>query len=488
MPNKNQNQKTKKNHKNNQARPKRGGPGPKPKRAPVSRSVAAGYTRIERSHAGSERRRETGSIYLGQIRTGTSTGSEIFISALMAPATLAPSRLAQYAGMFSRWRLRGMTLRYEPSCGTSTSGSLIMWFDNDPTTPIPSVSSRGEVCLNHQCASIFSVWSPTKCTWKAPFVDKPFYTAQNPDLREFSAGRIVVCTDTLLPNNTYLGRVYLDFDVEFFDQSLNPSLTAGLEQERHQIPAGANVNLTQGTGYNITDLVMDNTTLQNSILYDPVEVIDLGVPGKGYLVPAGQWRMQESQIFAKDSSGTSTDTWGNMALQIYTPEGEDITASQEYLLQFDNTGRPTSKQEWVCDWDLILNLTQEAVVSLTGEWAGDTITGAEAWTWNDLAPVGVGALKLASAFFTNVQDPGVSVRSRPGGITQIVVNRQKVRDSSLFKRPKKDNFLLKSKPASPVPGTITSRPCDCARPVVAVGCPDRCIVCTRALCAAALYD
>ena len=167
---------------------------------------------------GGERITLRGREYLGQatITTSNVVGDSIFHH-VVAPQTLTGTRLQIFSNLYERWRPKKWTITYVPQTGTGTSGNLVMYYEPDPSDPVPN----GQLAINRAMSSRgidFPVYSTNTPSISAR-MEKQFtnlYTSDTVETRTSQAGYIeAFCNFT--PAATFTaGQFVLDYEIEFF--------------------------------------------------------------------------------------------------------------------------------------------------------------------------------------------------------------------------------------------------------------------------------
>lgn len=352
---------------------------------------------------------ETGRMYLGQVTTGASpVAGAVYLEVSMFPSDIAPSRLAQLAGMYSRFKWRRAKIVYEPAVGSSTNGSLFMWIDADPTAPVPTVDALGEVSIAHKSSATFPVWSEASIAWSPTLQDKWLYTVASEDPREYSAGIFRVACDTVLAASTTFGRVYLDFDVEFREESLtSAAATLAVEGTSNK----TNVNMVNATTYNLLASLAPSTTsgptMTSGALLDamPSSASDDG-SRKGMLLPPGAYQAEAGVRVRTPTSATNLTGWGTTSPKFYDPStNADVSAEVESSVEVANIDSPATTGVYMTTFKSVFETVRPLLFDIASVWTGDSNASStvdQNWTISNIAPL---VAKTAAAFLASV--PGV---------------------------------------------------------------------------------
>lgn len=199
-----------------------------------------------------------GSDLIDGITTGAIapvTGTEIFTQpASPMDASWSFTRLQQFAPLFQKFKFRKLIYRYEPVTNVTRDGGFAGYVDTDTSSTYESIDntlSALQIATARQNAREFEVWK--KQSFSLPQLEDPhqvFWMQQAPDSTEprlFSQGRVhLLAQSNLLANQAY-GLLYVDYEVELWEQSLANDLTSDI--------VGHNldwVHLSQETGAGVS--------------------------------------------------------------------------------------------------------------------------------------------------------------------------------------------------------------------------------------------
>lgn len=348
---------------------------------------------------------ESGRMYLGPVATAAALPANgVYMEVSLFPSDIEPSRLAQLAGMYSRFKWKRAKIIYEPAVGSSSNGGFFMWIDNDPTAPVPNVNALGEVSIAHKASASFPVWSEAGISWSPTLQDKWLYCVASEDPREYSAGIFRLATDsTNLTANTLYGRVYLDYEVEFREESLtSAAVTFAVEGTSTMSTA----NLVTGAQRNIlTELTKLRAgtgipEMTSGALLDamPTAMSD-GLNAVGVLLPPGAYLAEAEMVERFVGSVTNLTGVSAAAVKVYDPStGSDESSEIESSTEVLNVQSPATKGVYKSTIRSVFELIKPMIVDIAVTWAGDTQNNVQsdtAWSITNIAPL---IAKTAVAF------------------------------------------------------------------------------------------
>lgn len=183
-------------------------------------------------------------------------GSSVYntTSALLRPTdTRLFSWMSGIAEKFEKFKFNKLCFTYEPQCPTSTSGSVAMWFDPDPTHTVPStwgamintgVNSHGAPWTGHKLDI-----PPRICSSRAEYYTKSEFPDANlanakmvgyaptvgTDPMEYFAGLYGFATQDIGPGGVQavqypVGKVYLDYSITLAVQATDHWNITSLEK------------------------------------------------------------------------------------------------------------------------------------------------------------------------------------------------------------------------------------------------------------------
>jgi len=145
------------------------------------------------------------------VTTGTNLLSFVFFP--YAPQ-LAGSRLAALAQLFEKYSLRRLRFHFQPSVATSTSGQLIMAWDNDPVDGQAAASEQGIRSLYSYRSNVSgTAWLPMTVNCALDPSTRNLFTSPGDDPRLYAAGVLQVANVTGIPASTSLGTVWVEYEL-----------------------------------------------------------------------------------------------------------------------------------------------------------------------------------------------------------------------------------------------------------------------------------
>lgn len=140
--------------------------------------------------------------------------------------------LAPQGTQWDQYKVHKLRAVYVPIAPTSTQGDVILSPNYDPSDPPPTSEQQSD---NNAGTVITPCWKgvtlqldPKALMGSGP---RRFIRTQNVagDIKTFDVGTIAVCTNNQTGNGSPLGKIYLEYDFEFFmPQSDPPSGSASL--------------------------------------------------------------------------------------------------------------------------------------------------------------------------------------------------------------------------------------------------------------------
>jgi len=235
--------------------------------APVAEQASVTFQAAERSMTLSGRE------YVSTVQTPTYTAAAISgfttTSQLLRPTdSVLFSWLAGIAKKFEEFKFHKLVFTYEPQCSTSTTGSVAMWFDSDPTHSAPAnwnsvintaANVHGAPWAKHVFAVPSHLYSGRRSYYtRNEFVDvnqQPNSSTgyQQPvDPLEYYPGVFGFCSQDVQisasPWNLSLGKVYLDYSVSFKIANTDSwNITSMLTRQLLSVENAEN----SGTGYDV---------------------------------------------------------------------------------------------------------------------------------------------------------------------------------------------------------------------------------------------
>lgn len=162
--------------------------------------------------------RYRGTEYITNISTpATAPGrGQIQYSIPISPQTIPDTRLQKASQMYTRYIFKRVRFYYMGTAPTTTSGSLMMFCDYDPSQN-PG-TSPGDVALRYaftHSASEMSVWEKGMCEVTDSVYSEMLYCDPDEELRWSVQGCFWLLSSGALPASTELGKLVMEYEVDF---------------------------------------------------------------------------------------------------------------------------------------------------------------------------------------------------------------------------------------------------------------------------------
>lgn len=167
--------------------------------------------------------RVVGSDYLATVAVPTSTGSgdtgNVVYVIDISPLALANTRLSTDARTFEFYRFEKCDVRFTPTVGTQTGGSLVGFFDLNQKEALPTQGGENNlrIGLTHAGKSVFRVWEPAVIKLPPQTQVAKFFVDPNSgdDPRLTTQAKFYLLLETPIASGTVLGTLEIDYDVHF---------------------------------------------------------------------------------------------------------------------------------------------------------------------------------------------------------------------------------------------------------------------------------
>lgn len=146
-------------------------------------------------------------------------------------------RMALLCQMFTRWRCRGMTLRYAPSCPTSTIGQLVFGHSSDPCLDFENTTSNSFASITQLGDSrLTQVWAAAElhipCMTDWLFVERST-GADSDSYRMICCGAAFAASDlSAVSSSVRYGSMWLEYSVEFAGPAPSYGLATAYQLKR----------------------------------------------------------------------------------------------------------------------------------------------------------------------------------------------------------------------------------------------------------------
>jgi len=205
--------------------------------------------------------------------------------------------LSVQAVQYEQYRYHSLRFIYIPFVNTSINGDVMMMVDYNAQDPIPATEPQ---FLDHPGAMIGSVWEALEFRCNIPnltaigprrFV-RPCAVAG--DIKTYDCGRFYITTNNVSPGSATVGKLFIEYDVEFFTPQLVPSpSTFPTSTSLFEINASQVVTTNVTSGVNFP-----------AAIYDPLN-INLTPGAPIFTPPAGCYRLATSITAQSTTSLTS---------------------------------------------------------------------------------------------------------------------------------------------------------------------------------------
>jgi hypothetical protein len=204
--------------------------------------------------------------------------------------------LAPQAGQWEQYIVHALRAIYVPLAPTSTQGTLTISPDYDASDPTPTT----EVQLSDNYDTVEdSCWQDIVCV-----LDVAAMMGSGPrkyvrpcaiagDIKTFDIGKIFVASNNET-GTTAIGKLWLDYDFEFFVPQNSPSPSTYPQQTSFG---------TQSLSQTFTTATPTNVTWQ-SLEFDP---LNIGLPSSGAFTPPAGTYLVEAVVTAQDATSESFD-------------------------------------------------------------------------------------------------------------------------------------------------------------------------------------
>lgn len=177
-------------------------------------------------------------IGIAKVPPDSVGGTVLEISGYQGPIIIGPlapnfvgTRLYFEALRFEKYKFTKLQFVFLPDVGTSANGSIILGYDPDPSDDFIELNPKIETSLTsiqtllgYQDSLKASVWSPSVLNCGSVKTDPQtcWYTNYTGgDLRLAAQGALWVCSGGSLADETYIGSIGVEYEIEFWDASLD---------------------------------------------------------------------------------------------------------------------------------------------------------------------------------------------------------------------------------------------------------------------------
>jgi hypothetical protein len=302
--------------------------------------------------------RAIGCTWLGPVGLGSGDDSHALTGCgkrlsgspwLVDPVSLG-GRLEVLAGEFTQHKCNNGSLYYEPVVPATTAGGIAFYFDNDISTESVEVGDTEFMNATYHAPDFAptAVWQDLTMPISPSNINTKYQNSANGDLREEVQGKIVAVSSSDLDNPLEpgepftFGQVYLNYDIDFFSQSMDYELTA---HENHSFVATQNA-YAQQVGAAVK-FVMEASTPTTStgamtpapdglddVLFYGTCVESTSSAGGGLVVitpddPKARTILPGSEVYFRMSNLNGSQDWTDGSIGLYM--FESLAAAQDFV-------------------------------------------------------------------------------------------------------------------------------------------------------------
>jgi hypothetical protein len=305
-------------------------------------------------------------LYLGQVKPTTTT-AEVIMSRLLYPACVQPSVWAVMASIYSQYRVKSVEIEYRPDVGTTTDGSLFIWFDPDAESDDPNIDVIPEVAKAH-IAKQTAVWNRCSVTQQIP--GNWLGTTPTGDPRTYACGIVRVATNSSLTIAKVYGSLYVRARVEFRNRTLNPNMSVSAPAMTNF--SANNTAVTGATTYPLSLWYTDGTDEATN------QEVTLGIiPGDGatgILLKAGQWLLRNILVTIAPGTTETVEFWNSIGVSFFNLAGALSTLVTSYLYDYVASPGVTASPVSVNDCQLYLECKEDVLVKWDAMWGSSGAT------------------------------------------------------------------------------------------------------------------
>lgn len=130
--------------------------------------------------------------------------------------TVIGNRVSAVAGIFTRWRIRRLRVKYVPQVGSTTAGAMAMGFLDDVGTSAEGtgVANYSET-INLRQSNSSAIWQVSTINYRPQDPDKWYYTTGDGSDPRFEIPCCIVSYGSGLSNSTTYGNFVIQYILEF---------------------------------------------------------------------------------------------------------------------------------------------------------------------------------------------------------------------------------------------------------------------------------
>jgi len=207
--------------------------------------------------------------------------------------------LAPQANQWEQYICHKLDLIYVPIVATSFAGDVFLSPEYDSSEPTPTteaqISDNADTVVDNVWKSIVCCLDPEAMNGIGPrHYVRPCAIAG--DIKTFDVAKIFVATNNASSNNTPCGKLYIEYDFEFFKPQNSPSPDTYPQQTSYF--TAANTSLTTATA----------TVVNWTTAYDPLNIATVTSSSPSYTPPAGTYRVEATVTVSDTSDETFSGT------------------------------------------------------------------------------------------------------------------------------------------------------------------------------------
>jgi len=318
---------------------------PPPKRrrlapAAISQTVEMPEPKIRRSKDGMR-------VSHRELLYPSITGSNSFVLDEIQP--INPGLSAAFPWLYSisqnweQYRVHSLVYEYVPIASTATQGDVFMAPLYDVTEAAPGTEQQ---FMNLAGAKSCSVWDGMQMAFKPAAMmglgPRKYVRTCNVagDQKTYDVGTILIATNNET-GNTAIGKVFVSYDIEFYE----PSINGILDSVSQQTSFGTNVAIASIVSNSFTEIQFTAASL-----FDPLKFLS-SWNGTNYTPPAGCYKIQAivgasdstdetftvAVRFLKNGAASGNATVLSQTSALATGASPDITVSANTVLSFSGT-------------------------------------------------------------------------------------------------------------------------------------------------------
>jgi len=206
--------------------------------------------------------------------------------------------LAPQANQYEQYRFHSVKFIYIPIVPTTVAGDIMLMADYNPVDPTPQTEVQ---MVNHPGAITAALWEPVvfNCSVKDMHALGPrkFVRSGNlaGDLKTFDVGNFYVATNNLA-SSVAVGKLFVEYDVEFFIPQLTPTLTVAPAYTSY-FTHGAAIPLTTTVARMVPFSICQFGTQLNGVTTDALNVAPGRTAGGLFTPPTGVYKLRAQATF-----------------------------------------------------------------------------------------------------------------------------------------------------------------------------------------------